>query len=50
MVTLATSGMVTGSVRLDNRQLDALRAGRVYIQIHSEAAPDGNLWGWLFME
>jgi hypothetical protein len=24
-----------------------LRKGMVYVQIHSEGAPDGNLWGWL---
>ena len=24
-----------------------VRNRRVYIEIHSEAAPEGNLWGWL---
>ena len=24
-----------------------VRLGRTYLQCHSEAAPDGNLWGWL---
>jgi hypothetical protein len=24
--------------------------GRVYLQIHSESVPDGNLWGWLLPE
>jgi hypothetical protein len=24
-----------------------LRQGRMYLQLHSESAPDGNLWGWL---
>jgi hypothetical protein len=27
--------------------VEALKAGRFYIQLHSERAPDGNLWGWL---
>lgn len=46
-VTEAMSGSVSGTVRLTADQLDALRAGRLYIQIHSTSAPDGNLWGWL---
>jgi hypothetical protein len=46
-VTKAASGSVSGTVRLTGDQLDALRAGRLYIQIHSTSAPDGNLWGWL---
>ena len=40
-------GKVSGTVRLTRDQAEALRAGRLYIQVHSEAAPDGNLWGWL---
>ena len=24
-----------------------LEKGRLYVQLHSEKAPDGNLWGWL---
>jgi hypothetical protein len=42
-----TSGMVSGSVDLTAEQVESLRKGRLYIQIHSEKAPDGNLWGWL---
>ena len=41
--------------RVDNKktedltpdQLQALLDGRLYIQIHSASAPEGNLWGWL---
>jgi len=47
-VTHGSDGRVSGSVRLDADQLEALRAGRLYIQIDSESAPEGNLWGWLF--
>ena len=46
-VTHATNGSVSGSVDLSSDQVDALRKGRFYIQIQSEKAPDGNLWGWL---
>jgi hypothetical protein len=34
-------------VELSSRQANALRAGQLYIQIDSESAPEGNLWGWL---
>jgi len=47
VVTDSTTGSISGSVELSPEQLDALRSGRVYIQLYSEAAPDGNLWGWL---
>jgi hypothetical protein len=46
-VTAATSGSVTGSIELTKEQVDDLAAGRLYIQVHSQKAPDGNLWGWL---
>lgn len=46
----AIEGELSGTVRLTAEQLAALRAGRLYIQIHSEAAPDGNLFGWLLEE
>jgi hypothetical protein len=48
--TPSTSGSISGSVRLSPEQVDALRAGRIYIQLHSESAPDGNLWGWLLAD
>jgi len=41
-----TSGTVSGSVDLTPEQLRGLKAGQLYIQIASEKAPDGNLWGW----
>ena len=44
------AGKLSGTVRLDRSQVEALRAGRLYIQIHSERAPDGNLWGWLLAD
>jgi len=46
-ITPAISGSVTGAFDLDANQLEGLRKGRLYIQIASEKAPDGNLWGWL---
>jgi CHRD domain len=46
-VSKATSGTVSGSLELTPAQVEDLRNGRFYVQIHSEGAPDGNLWGWL---
>jgi hypothetical protein len=48
-VTNAVNGIFTGSVTLNARQLAALPAGQLYVQINSlnSPAPSGNLWGWL---
>jgi hypothetical protein len=46
-VTEGTSGMIWGSLQLTRKQLADLRAGRFYVQINSQKAPDGNLTGWL---
>jgi len=46
-VDKATSGSISGSFDLNPQQVDALRKGKMYIQLHSEKAPEGNLWGWL---
>lgn len=43
----STSGTIAGSVDLTGEQTEMLKKGRLYVQIHSEKAPDGNLWGWL---
>lgn len=40
-------GTVSGSITLAPAQLKAMKAGWLYVQINSEKAPDGNLWGWL---
>jgi CHRD domain-containing protein len=46
-VSHAASGTVSGTIELTPAQVIDLEKGRLYIQIHSEKAPDGNLWGWL---
>ena len=46
-VSKAMSGTVSGSVDLTPDEVQALRKGLLYIVVHSEGAPDGNLWGWL---
>ena len=49
-VTKATSGAVSGTLTLTAGQLEDLRRSRLYLQIHSEKAPEGNLRGWLVPE
>jgi len=46
-VPAATNGQFNVEVTLTQAQIEGLRQGHVYLQIHSETAPDGNLWGWL---
>jgi hypothetical protein len=46
-VTRATAGQVSATLDLTPQQASELQAGRYYVQIDSEKAPDGNLWGWL---
>jgi hypothetical protein len=46
-VTKAASGTISGSFDPTPEQAEDLRKGRLYVQLHSEKAPDGNLWGWL---
>ena len=41
------SGSIAGAFDLTAEQVDALRKGRLYIQIHSEGVPTGHLMGWL---
>jgi len=45
-----TSGTLAGRVELTASQVDDLSNGRLYLQLHSEKAPDGNLWGWLLTQ
>jgi CHRD domain len=45
-----SSGTISGSADLTPTQVADLEKGRFYVQLHSEKAPDGNLWGWLMPE
>lgn len=46
-VSNATSGELSGTVELTSSQIEDLRSAKLYVQIDSEKAPEGNLWGWL---
>jgi hypothetical protein len=43
----STAGPISGSVDLTAPQIENLHHGGLYVEIHSEKAPDGVLWGWL---
>jgi hypothetical protein len=49
-VSPGTSGTITGAFDLTAAQIQELAQGRYYVQLHSEKAPDGNLWGWLALQ
>jgi hypothetical protein len=49
MVTQAASGKLSGAVDLTAEQVEALKQGKLYIQLHTAKGvpPDGStLWGW----
>lgn len=46
-VSKGTSGTISGAFDLSAVQVQELSQSRYYVQLHSEKAPDGNLWGWL---
>jgi hypothetical protein len=47
-ISPATNGTLNGSVELNAQQLGVLRKGGFYVEIDSDKAPDGDLWGWLY--
>ena len=44
------TGTISGTFDLTPTQVQELAASRYYVQLHSEKAPDGNLWGWLMAQ
>ena len=49
MVTQAVSGKLSGSVDLTPEQVEGLKQGKLYVQLHTAKGvpPDGStLWGW----
>jgi CHRD domain len=46
-VPKSSSGAINASIELTTDQLKDLREARMYLQIHSERAPDGSIRGWL---
>jgi CHRD domain len=48
-VDRATTGSISATIELTETQIASLKRGSFYLQLHSEKAPDGNLWGWLLV-
>jgi hypothetical protein len=46
-VSGGTTGTITGQFDLTPAQVQEVSASRYYVQLYSEKAADGNLWGWL---
>ena len=46
-VSPADSGTLSGTFNVSAKLAAAFRTGRLYVQIDSQKAPTGNLWGWL---
>lgn len=49
-VSGGTTGTISGELEATAAQQEQLRASGWYVQLHSEKAPEGNLWGWLLPE
>ena len=49
-VSGGTNGTIAGAFTLTPMQVTDLEKGWLYVQLHSERAPDGNLWGWLLLQ
>lgn len=49
-VPKAASGVVDARVTLTEELVRALRAGELFVQIHTEGNPEGEIRGWLFPE
>lgn len=43
----STSGSFSEHIRMSNSNLAALVAGQIYLQVLTETAPDGAIWGWI---
>ncbi|HEX4178391.1 MAG TPA: CHRD domain-containing protein [Rhizomicrobium sp.] len=46
-ISQAGDGTVSGTLPLNAKQQAAFRTGKMYVQIDSQKAPTGTLWGWL---
>ena len=40
-------GTFSGTFDLSTEQVDALKKGKIYLQVHSEGSPTGHVVGWL---
>jgi alcohol dehydrogenase (cytochrome c) len=47
-VTAGPEGRISGTVTLTPEQISALRGESLYVQVHSEGNPNGELRGWMY--
>lgn len=47
-VTKMPGGEISATLELTDEQVTALRSNELYVQIHSETNPPGELRGWIF--
>lgn len=47
VVAGATSGSINANLSLTPSQVRLLESGRLYLQVETQAVPEGALWGWL---
>lgn len=45
-----TAGTIGGMIELTSTQVERLRESELYVQVHTEANPDGEIRGWLIPE
>jgi len=50
MIEKAMSGKITGTVQVNEQQMVNLEHNGFYVEVHSEKAPDGVIWGWLIKQ
>lgn len=48
-VDQASAGTISGTLELTDEQLTALANNALYLQVHSENNPGGELRGWIFL-
>jgi hypothetical protein len=46
-ITPTVDGTVSGKVTLNSRAMAAFAKGGLYVEIISQPAPEGDLWGWV---
>lgn len=46
-ITPVENGTISGKVTLDRKAMTAFAKGGLYVEITSQPAPDGDLWGWV---
>lgn len=48
-IDMAPSGAIGGVIELTDEQVEMLRNNALYLQVHSQSNPPGELRGWIFL-